>query len=422
MNTKHTRWIVLMFALIGTISSFLIAQDARVPGEDAIKAPLGAEAKDGKLVFDSKDSTFQWWFDSRIQIDGAKYFENKNRMSDGTIMRKVTFALKAVLWKNWQAEVDVDYGENVLDLRDAFIQFNIPNQNLSLKVGNFKEPFGLDELISSRLLTFMERSSVSNAIALGRRVGFSANYWQDYGQVTVGVFGHEVGTRIDKGTDDEGYSANVRITAAPINTHGKNLHLGFAASYKTPDAAMGVPLNSLEVKSRTETYVFDPKLLHTGAITDINYWTRFSGELMGIYGPFYVQAEYLGMSITRWYGNPKINLGGGYGLVSWMVTGETRAYYVDEGESGPIEQPIHSWGALEVAARYSVTDLNDSKANITGGKANILTLGVNYYPVQTIKMMLNYAMVKLDKYADSNGKFIGADDHSFVQIRFQASL
>ena len=414
--------MVLVFALMATTSPFLFGQDARVPGDDAIRVPLGAEAKDGKLVFDSKDSTFQWWFDSRIQVDGAKYFENKNPMSDGTIMRKVTFAMKTVLWKNWQAEVDVDYGENVLDLRDAFIQFNIPNENLSLKVGNFKEPFGLDELISSRLLTFMERSSVSNAIVLGRRVGFSANYWQDYGQVTVGLFGHEVGTRIDKGTADEGYSTNVRLTVAPINNHGENLHIGIAGSYKTPDAAMDVPLNSLEVKSRTETYVFDPKLLHTGSITDINYWTRFSGELMGIYGPFYMQAEYLGMSITRWYGKPQINLGGGYGLLSWMVTGETRAYYVDEGESGPIDQPIHSWGALEVAARYSINDLNDSKANITGGKSSILTLGVNYYPVETIKMMLNYAIVKLDKYADSNGKFIGSDDHSFVQIRVQASL
>ena len=422
MKTNRTRWIVLALMLSLVVRAVVLAQDARVPGADAVKVPLGAEARDGKMVFEAKDTSFQWWFDSRIQVDGAAYFENKNPMSNGTIMRKVTFAMKTILWKSWQAEVDVDYGENVLDLRDAFVQFNVPNENLSFKAGNFKEPYGLDELISSRLLTFMERSSASNAIALGRRVGFSANYWQDYGQVTVGLFGHEVGTRIDKGTEDEGYSTNLRVTAAPINKHGLNLHIGGAASYKTPDAAMDVPLNSLEVKSRTETYVFDPKLLHTGAIADINYWTRYSGELMGIYGPFYLQAEYMGMSIKRWYGRPTVNLGGGYGLLSWMVTGETRAYYVDEGESGPIEPPAHSWGALELAVRYSICDLNDLGANITGGKSNILTLGINYYPVQTIKMMVNYALVYLDQYADSNGKLIGGDDHSLVQLRIQASL
>jgi phosphate-selective porin OprO and OprP len=411
---------VFAFLLIGT--AVLIAQDARIPGEDAVKVPLGVQARDGKLVFESKDTTFQWWFDSRIQIDGASYFENKNPMSNGTIMRKVTFAMKTILWKDWQAEVDVDYGEAVLDLRDAFVQYNVPNQNLSFKAGNFKEPFGLDELISSRLLTFMERSSVSNAIALGRRLGFSAQYWEDYGQVTVGVFGHEVGTRIDKGTADEGYSTNVRLTFAPINQHGKNLHFGGAFSYKTPDAATGAPLNSAEIKSRTETYVFDPKLLHTGTIADINYYNRWSGELMGVWGPLYVQAEYLGTKITRWYGKPAISLSGAYGLVSYMLTGETRDYYVDEGESGPIEAPKHTWGALEVAVRYSMCNLNDPNAGIQGGKSNILTVGLNYYPVKTIKLMMNYAIVTLDQYATSNGKFFGSDNHSFVQVRVQASL
>ena len=422
MKKHWVSTIVLVLACLFVGTTMLVAQDARVPGQDAIKVPLGIEARDGKLVFESKDTTFQWWFDSRIQVDGAAYFENKNPMSNGTIMRKVTFAMKTIIWKNWQAEVDVDYGEDILDLRDAFVQYNFPTMDLSLKIGNFKEPFGLDELISSRLLTFMERTCVSNAIALGRRVGFSANYWTNYGQVTAGIFGHEVGTRIDKGTEDEGYSTNLRLTVAPLNEHGKNLHIGVAGSYKTPDAATGAPLNSLEVKSRTETYVFDPKLLHTGAIADINYWTRYSAELMGIFGPFYLQSEYMGMKITRWYGKPAVNLGGGYALLSCMLTGETREYYVDEGESGPIEAPKHSWGALEVAARYSMCNLNDPNAAIRGGKSNILTLGVNYYPVQTIKFMLNYAIVKLDQYASSNGKLIGGDNHSFVQMRVQASI
>jgi phosphate-selective porin OprO/OprP len=422
MKKHWAATIALVFAYLMIGTTMLRAQDARVPGEGAIRVPLGIEARDGKMVFEAKDTSFQWWFDSRLQVDGAAYFENKNPMSNGTIMRKVTFAMKTIIWKNWQAEVDVDYGEAVLDLRDAFVQYNFPTVDLSLKVGNFKEPFGLDELISSRLLTFMERSSSSNAIALGRRVGFSANYWTNYGQATVGVFGHEVGTRIDKGTADEGFSTNLRITAAPLNEHGKNLHIGVAASYKTPDAATGAPLNSTEVKSRTETYVFDPKLLHTGTIADINYWNRVSGELMGVFGPFYFQAEYLGMKITRWYGKPAIKLGGEYALLSWMVTGETREYFVDEGESGPIEAPKHSWGALELAARYSICDLNDTNAGIKGGKSNILTLGVNYYPASTIKFMLNYAIVKLDNNATSNGKFIGGDDHSLLQIRVQASI
>jgi hypothetical protein len=35
---------------------------------------------------------------------------------------------------------------------------------------------------------------------------------------------------------------------------------------------------------------------------------------------------------------------------------------------------------------------------------------------------LNYSIVDLDENATSKGKFIGNDDHSFVQARIQASL
>ena len=412
--------LALAFVLLG--ATMLFAQDGRIPGQEATRVPLGVEARQGKLVFESKDTTFQWWFDSRIQMDGATYFENKNEMSNGTIMRRVTFAMKTILWKDWQAEIDFDISEAVLDMRDAFVQYNFPTVNLSLKAGNFKEPFGMEELNSSRLLTLMERSAISNALALGRRVGLSASYFTDYGQATVGVFGHETGTKIDKGTRDEGYSTNARVSFAPINKPGSNLHLGVAGAYKTPDAVPDLGANTIEIKARTETDVFDPKLLHTGDIADVNYFNRISGEVLAIQGPLYFQAEYLGAKVVRWYGKPDVHLGGAYATLAWLVTGESRQYFVDEGEVGPIDKPTHSWGALELAVRYSVCDLNDQAAGVHGGKSNILMLGVNFYPNPNIKLMLNYGMVGLDQYATSKGKFAGDDDHSFLQARIQASL
>ena len=51
-----------------------------------------------------------------LQIDGAMYFENKNQMSNGTLLRRLTFALKRFLWKDWQAEFDVDFGEECLSI------------------------------------------------------------------------------------------------------------------------------------------------------------------------------------------------------------------------------------------------------------------------------------------------------------------
>ena len=109
-------------------------------------------------------------------------------------------------------------------------------------------------------------------------------------------------------------------------------------------------------------------------------------------------------------------------MATWMLTGETRYYYIDEGEVGPIEAPKNCWGALELAARYSITNLNDLAAGIKGGQSNQLMLGVNYYPNTNIKLQFNYSYVNLDQFANRKTNLIGDDDHSFIQMRVQASL
>ena len=426
MKNNRSCFVVFLVALLMMSADLLFAQDARVPGGEQ-KTPLGVNVRNGKLFFSSEDGNFSWWFDSRLQIDGAMYFENKNQMSNGTLLRRLTFAFKAVLWKDWQAELDMDFGEAVsvdpqTDFRDMWVKYTFPNFNLSLQVGNFKEPFGLERLNSSRLLTFLERSAISNAIPLGRRIGISARYWTDFAQVTAAVMGHEAGTRVDKGQRDEGFSTNLRASVVPINNFGENLHIGLAGSYKIPDVVADLSRNTIEINARTESYVFNPKFLHSDDITDVNYYNRYGAELIYINGPLYFQSEFMGTMIKRWYGKPNVDLKGGYVMGSWMITGETRYYYVDEGEVGPIEAPKNCWGALELAARYSVTNLNDLEAGVHGGQSNQLMLGINYYPNINIKLQFNYSIVNLDQFATRKGNLIGNDDHSFIQMRVQASL
>jgi phosphate-selective porin OprO/OprP len=413
---------VLLFGVFFLLGPDIVLAQTEGTYGDRKHDPTTLEPRLGTKIYQSADEMFKVWVDSRLQIDAAMYFENKNPLSNGTIMRRATFALKSVLWKDWQMEIDMDFAENALDARDMWIRYNFRKVNTSLTVGNFKEPFGLERLGSSRLLTFMERAMVSNAFPLGRRMGLAARYWTSYGQLTLGVFGHEIGTRVDKGTLDEGFSTNIRISVAPINERGKTLHIGAAASYKTPDVVADLATNTIELKARTETYVFDPKPLHTGDIADVNYFTRLGGELGGVFGPFYFQAELQATQVKRWYGKPTGNFLGGYGTISYLLTGESREYFTDEGEFGEIDDIKGGWGALEVAARYSVLNLNDAAAAIMGGKGNQLMLGLNWYPNNNLKIQFNYSAVILDDYATSKGRMIGGDNFSFIQTRFQAVL
>lgn len=425
---NRLRFITLVsIACLATLSTLLVAQDSRIPGGDQYDS-IKASVRNGKMVFASADGNFRWWIDSRLQIDAAMYFENKNAMSNGAHFRRLTFALKSMLHRDWEAELDMDFAEQVdtkpqTELRDMWIKYTVPNQNLSFMVGHFKEPFGMERLNSSRLLMFLERSTTSNAFPLGRRMGISARYWwTDFAQVTGAVMGHEAATRIDKGQRDEGFSTNLRGSIAPINSNGHTLHIGIAGSYKIPDVTSELKANTIELSARTESYVFNPKYLHTGDIADVDHYYRYGGELMYINGSFYAQSEVMGTTINRWYNKPSVNLKGGYVMTAWVITGEKRFYYSDEGEVGPIESPKNSWGAVELAARYSITDLNDFGAGVKGGRANQLMLGANYYPNGNIKIQFNYSLVDLDDYATRKGNLFGNDDHSFIQMRFQASM
>ena len=90
--------LVLLFAaaLLFGASETLWASDAKVPGGDE-KIALKSQARNGKMVFETEDGAYRWWFDSRVQFDGAYFFENKNDMSNSFVLRRVTFALNAQL-------------------------------------------------------------------------------------------------------------------------------------------------------------------------------------------------------------------------------------------------------------------------------------------------------------------------------------
>ena len=55
---------------------------------------------------------------------------------------------------------------------------------MDIIVGQDKEPFGLEELTSSKNLSFIERSMVSSAFTPGRNIGISLNgeRYPDYGR------------------------------------------------------------------------------------------------------------------------------------------------------------------------------------------------------------------------------------------------
>ena len=107
--------------------------------------------------------------------------------------------------------------------------------------------------------------------------------------------------------------------------------------------------------------------------------------------------EYVGTDVdSPQLGNPHL---GGYSLTgSWALTGESRAYRKRSGtfDPLPVARPVNQggWGAVELAFRYSNTDLTDK--TLDGGEMDIFSLGVNWWFNRSALLSVNYRYIWLD--------------------------
>jgi phosphate-selective porin OprO/OprP len=117
------------------------------------------------------------------------------------------------------------------------------------------------------------------------------------------------------------------------------------------------------------------------------------------YGPLLFEGEYYVYNLDRDPGLSALTFNGGYTQASWVVTGESRAYnrgsaaYYGVVPKEPFSLAGGGWGAWEIAARYSVIDLNDRLGfadGVAGGKQTIITAGLNWYVNPNIRFMVNY--------------------------------
>jgi len=314
------------------------------------------------------------------------------------------------MYADWGYELSVDFSDTSkeVEVKDAYIAYNSLS-DYSILIGHYKEPFSLEELTSSKYITFMERA-LPNELAPGRNIGIGyATHWEK-SSFAAGIFGEAVDDG-DDSEDDEGWALTARGTHAPWASKRKALHLGLAASRREPD-------DSGEVKysERPESHVTDVKYVNTGTITDVNYYTSLGAELAWVAGPLSLQGEYMQTTISRTTATDDPVMSGWYAFASYFLTGESRRYKPKSGKFSKIK-PGSNTGAWEIALRHSRLDLND--VDITGGEEHITTLGLNWYINSNMRAMLNYSQVKNDLNADDDGDVVGNDDPRVFQVRMQ---
>ena len=422
----------LLFSLLA-VSAFAQQAEEEVRlnqyGARVDRMPLTAEARNGILVFESPKQDFRFWFDVRVQVDGAVFFEGEDWMDpigNNASIRRARIGIKSQITKNWTGEIDTDFANGAFELKDALLRYTTNCGNLRFTAGNFKEDFSMEQTTSSRYLTFMERPMAVQTFAPSRHIGIDARFRQDWFYASIGTFfqlieGAEAATWVEDAEKDSGYNQGMSYTAKmvfnPLWKHkDAGIHLGLGGSYRTPKTdADPREYDGFRYSSRNATSINRKKYLDTGrhpGVTDFEF--LWNAELAGHYRGFRFQSEYIQMNNFLkdnlegdYAGIKKYTFGGWYAMAGIMLFGGEQQYNLGESE---FTQPTRGrkWGDVELVARYDYMSLNDK--TVYGGAGQNYTFGINYYVNSNVKFVFNYQYSSNDRYANAGGDhFIGLD-------------
>ncbi len=381
------------------------------------RRPVYGEDRDGILVFESPDLNYRFWFDMRVNVDGALVYDDKlNATGSGVEIRRARMAMKAQFRKNWYGEVDMDFGNSNANLEDAYLMWS-PKDNLDIRWGNFKETFSMEQTTSSRYNTFLERPMSTSALSPSRRVGTEIRWRPSKFLIAGGVHFQDIGdadvTLASKNNNkdlgvDEGFALTGKIVFMPMKGHeNSGIHLGLAASRRTPmteDVA-----GQLRFNTRVVSHINKKKYIDSDYIKNIDHEFVTNAEFAAFHNGLKLSAEATNADVLRTGGLSTASFGGQFVQAAALLFGGKYIYNSDEGEF--TENKLgRSWGDVEVAARYEYLDMNSSKAAIMGGSGEAWTLGLNLFPNRNVKFMLNWSLVNNDRYANGRGKlYVGHD-------------
>ena len=272
----------------------------------------------------------------------------------------------------------------------------------TITIGNFKEPFSLEQLISNNDTTFMERS-LADTFVPGRSTGFAVGTHGKSWTLAAGVYGGNINADVGRG----GIAGTARATFAPILTDKTVLHFGLAGSYRSLDRSGP----DFSFDTTPESFLFRTSLVDTGTIADTSAVGRLGIEGAFAYGPVRIQAEFIATNVER-IAARSVSFLGGYVYAAWVVNGKAPRYVLEADTATEVgvfkrvtpeaSQRVSRGGigVFELAARYSAIDLTER--DIRGGRQQDVTIGLNWYPEPYMRVMANYVHAWTDATAVTN--------------------
>lgn len=340
----------------------------------------------GGLAIESADKAYSFKLGGRIQLDYNNYDGVLNADQDGDagsdlFFRRARLVASGTVASDWQFKAEFNLGENGGgDYTDLYIKYKGFGNSAMLTFGHQREPFGLENLTSSKNITKFERSVASGAFDVGRATGANLSGYADSWMYSAGIY--------DRGQDeseDINFAYTARGTFLPFESDTTLIHLGAGIRFSEED------IDNDDINSRPGIRSVDSSdRISTGDIIGEEN-TLFNIEAAAVIGSVHFSSEYYSMSIDGG-DTADTDVDGYYFQAGWFLTGEKRPYSKKSGSFDKLK-PKKSSGAYEIFADYSALNLSD---NGIGNDGTVTTIGLNWYANSAVRTGINLVYTDYD--------------------------
>ena len=390
-------------------------------------------------------------------------FAGPSDLSSGAVVRRAYFGVEGKAYSDFAYEFRLNAGgsnggsagasgvptagEGDPLLNKAVVTYTgLPGWHFN--VGVIEPAFMFEGTTSSASLMFMERPEIDNIAAdvfgagdsrRGIEIGWANTdaLWAVYNLTATATFsGQNTGSAANHGNGgDENTQVLGRITERLWTNGLSNIQIGVSGAKVLSSgstAGVGGGSQTINLQDRPEVRVDGTRLISTGGIA-AKTADMFAVDLGGNIDNFFLGGEYAQFTLDRQCGSITAannavcasstavidhpTFSGWYVEGSWIITGETKAYSpaAINNEVGGFNAPVpsrpfslsgDSWGAFELVARYSNTDLNwhtnqaastSQLAGVLGGQEQVIALGLNWYLNRNVRIMIDDNIIKVKK-------------------------
>ncbi|MBI5184141.1 MAG: hypothetical protein HZA01_00200 [Nitrospinae bacterium] len=158
---------------------------------------------------------FQWETGdglAAIQIGGRvnadiDIFENAHAKNDSIYLKRARIFTSGRISGHYEWKVEGEFAEGTVAARDLFININ-HDERMQVKIGQYKEPFALEQNSSVNYIDFKERSIIGSRIAPDRDIGLVL-----HGLLSNDTLGYQLGVFNGNGLNNASDSDNYKDAA-----------------------------------------------------------------------------------------------------------------------------------------------------------------------------------------------------------------